>query len=169
MITKQKPHIDMEGIGSCRYVIMLLKKKGTKLHFKSPTAKRRNVLCVGVGHCWQGSNPRRPPRRTPGGAGYVSLCHLGLGGAYDTCYEKWCEYHRCRAIQLIDLKRPPLAYLAKAGMPCSAWAGGVDSIPANSDAQNVPSFRCWWIEMNLSPFIENLMDFLVSSSIRVYA
>jgi hypothetical protein len=24
-------------------------KKGTKLHFKSPTAESRNVLCVGVG------------------------------------------------------------------------------------------------------------------------
>ncbi len=24
-------------------------KKGTKLHFKSPTAERRHVLCVGVG------------------------------------------------------------------------------------------------------------------------
>jgi hypothetical protein len=31
------------------------------------------------------------------------------------------------------------------------WAG-VGSIPANSDAQNVPSFRRWRFEMKLSPF-----------------
>ncbi len=31
------------------------------------------------------------------------------------------------------------------------WAG-VGSIPANSDAQNVPSFRRWRFELKLSPF-----------------
>ncbi len=31
------------------------------------------------------------------------------------------------------------------------WAG-VGSIPANCDAQNVPSFRRWRFEMKLSPF-----------------
>ncbi len=31
--------------------------KGTKLHFKSPTAERRHASCVGG---WRGSNPRRP-------------------------------------------------------------------------------------------------------------
>jgi hypothetical protein len=36
-------------------------------------------------------------------------------------------------------------------MPCSSGAGGVGSIPANSDAQNVPSFRRWRFEMKLSP------------------
>jgi hypothetical protein len=34
----------------------------------------------------------------------------------------------------------------------SSWAGGVGSIPANPDAQNVPSFRRWRFEMKLSPF-----------------
>jgi hypothetical protein len=29
------------------------------------------------------------------------------------------------------------------GIPCSSGAGGVGSNPANSDAQNVPSFRRW--------------------------
>ncbi len=29
--------------------VSALRKKGTKLHFKSPTAERRHVLCVGVG------------------------------------------------------------------------------------------------------------------------
>jgi len=33
------------------------KIKGTKLHFKSPTAERRHASCVGG---WRGSNPRRP-------------------------------------------------------------------------------------------------------------
>jgi hypothetical protein len=31
-------------------------------------------------------------------------------------------------------------------------AGGVGSIPANSDAQNVPSFCRWRFEMKLSPY-----------------
>jgi hypothetical protein len=37
-------------------------------------------------------------------------------------------------------------------MPCSSGAGGVGSIPANSDAQSVPSFRRWRFEMKPSPF-----------------
>jgi hypothetical protein len=40
----------------------------------------------------------------------------------------------------------------QARIPCSSGAGGVGSIPANSDAQNVPSFRRWRFEMKLSPF-----------------
>jgi hypothetical protein len=39
-----------------------------------------------------------------------------------------------------------------ARIPCSSGAGGVGSIPANPDAQNVPSFRRWRFEMKLSPF-----------------
>ncbi len=35
--------------------------------------------------------------------------------------------------------------------PAPLGAGGVGSIPANSDAQNVPSFRRWRFEMKLSP------------------
>jgi hypothetical protein len=42
--------------------------------------------------------------------------------------------------------------ILKARIPCSSGAGGVGSIPANSDAQNVPSFRRWGFEMKLSPF-----------------
>ena len=37
----------------------------------------------------------------------------------------------------------PVAELIKADIPCSSGAGSVGSIPANSDAQNVPSFRRW--------------------------
>jgi hypothetical protein len=33
-------------------------------------------------------------------------------------------------------------------------AGGVGSIPANSDAQNVPSFRRLRFVMKLSPFLK---------------
>ena len=36
---------------------LTIKLKGTKLHFKSPTAERRHASCVGG---WRGSNPRRP-------------------------------------------------------------------------------------------------------------
>ncbi len=36
--------------------------------------------------------------------------------------------------------------------PALSGAGGVGSIPANSDAQNVHSFRRWRFEMKLSPF-----------------
>jgi hypothetical protein len=39
----------------------------------------------------------------------------------------------------------------KARIPCSSGTGGVGSIPANPDAQNVPSFRRWRFEMKLSP------------------
>jgi hypothetical protein len=44
-----------------------------------------------------------------------------------------------------------LAYLVKVGIPCSSGAGGVGSIPANSNALSVPSFRRWRFEMKLSP------------------
>jgi hypothetical protein len=39
----------------------------------------------------------------------------------------------------------------------------VGSIPANSDAQNVPSFRRWRFEMKLSPplFLEDLVVFYI--------
>ena len=37
--------------------------------------------------------------------------------------------------------------------PAPLGAGGVGSIPANPDAQNVPSFRSRRFEMKLSPFL----------------
>jgi hypothetical protein len=37
--------------------------------------------------------------------------------------------------------------------PAPLGAGGVGSIPANSDAQTVPLFRRWRFEMKLSPFL----------------
>ena len=37
--------------------------------------------------------------------------------------------------------------------PAPLGAGGVGSIPANPDAQNVPSFRRRRFEMKLSPFL----------------
>ncbi len=50
------------------------------------------------------------------------------------------------------LSHAPLAQFAKAGIPCSFGAGGMGSIPANSDARNVPSFRRWRFEMKICPF-----------------
>jgi hypothetical protein len=43
--------------------------------------------------------------------------------------------------------------MAKAGISCFSGAGGVGSIPANSDELNVPSFRRWRFEMKLSSFL----------------
>jgi hypothetical protein len=43
--------------------------QGTKLHFKSPTAERRHVLCVGVG----GDRTHAGPAARPNGAGYARL------------------------------------------------------------------------------------------------
>ncbi len=50
----------------------MLKKKGTKLHFKSPTAERRHVLCVGVGG-------DRTHASRPGGAGYAPFANSARG------------------------------------------------------------------------------------------
>ena len=44
-------------------------------------------------------------------------------------------------------------FTVKASIPCSSGAGGVGSIPANSDAQHLSSFRRWRFKMKLSPFI----------------
>ena len=47
---------------------------------------------------------------------------------------------------------PAVAERLRQAYPAPLGAGGVGSIPANSDAQNVPSFRRWRFEMKLSPF-----------------
>ena len=47
---------------------------------------------------------------------------------------------------------PTVAEWSRRTYPAPLGAGGVGSIPANSDAQNVPSFRRWRFEMKLSPF-----------------
>ncbi len=49
-----------------------LGKKGTKLHFKSPTAERRHASCVGG---WRGSNPRRPAPMEQGMPALTSVNH----------------------------------------------------------------------------------------------
>jgi hypothetical protein len=41
-------------------------KQGTKLHFESPRAGRRNVLCVGVGGPMAGIEPRLPAPKEQG-------------------------------------------------------------------------------------------------------
>jgi hypothetical protein len=55
-------------------------------------------------------------------------------------------------------------------IPCSSGAGGpgVVSIPAHSDAHNVPSFRRWRFEMKLSPFfLEGVLLFSVGYFIEL--
>jgi hypothetical protein len=46
----------------------------------------------------------------------------------------------------------PVAEWSRRTYPAPLGAGGVGSIPANSDAQRVPSFRRWRYVMKLSPF-----------------
>jgi hypothetical protein len=61
--------------GAIQYLMSMIAKlqrtlnsrKGTKLHFKSPTAGRRHVLCVG--HFGVGGDRTDAPR--PGGAGVM--------------------------------------------------------------------------------------------------
>ena len=52
--TKQKPNVE-----SSLTITALCGKRGTKLHFKSPMAERRHVLCVRVGGDRTDSNPCR--------------------------------------------------------------------------------------------------------------
>jgi hypothetical protein len=47
---------------------------------------------------------------------------------------------------------PTVAEWSRRTYPAPLGAGGVGSIPSNSDAQNVPSFRRWRFEMKLGPF-----------------
>ncbi len=46
---------------------------------------------------------------------------------------------------------PTVAEWSRRTYPAPLEAGGVGLIPANSDAQNVPSFRRWRFAMKLSP------------------
>jgi hypothetical protein len=46
---------------------------------------------------------------------------------------------------------PPVAERLRQAYPALLERAGVDSILANSDAQNVPCFRRWRFEMKLSP------------------
>ncbi len=55
------PVVIMSYIRLCKYIPactgLYRSVKGTKLHFKSPTAERRHASCVGG---WRGLNPRQP-------------------------------------------------------------------------------------------------------------
>jgi hypothetical protein len=53
-------------------ILRARKKRGTKLHFKSPAAERRHVLCVGVG-----GDRTQAARPGLGGAGHARLGQLG--------------------------------------------------------------------------------------------
>jgi hypothetical protein len=50
----------------------------------------------------------------------------------------------------LNKNRVTVAEWSRRTYPAPLGAGGVGSIPANSDAQNVPSFRRWRFEMKLS-------------------
>jgi hypothetical protein len=97
------------------------KKKGTKLHFKSPTAERRQVLCVGVGE-------DRTHASRPGGAGYARLSPTRLGRTLLHAFNSSCF--------------PPIAKRLRLAYPQAALQelACMGSIPTNSDEQNLPSF-----------------------------
>jgi hypothetical protein len=61
------------------------------------------------------------------------------------------KYRRSRVF-LDFLCMPTVADWSRRTYPAPLGAGGVGSIPANSDAQKVPSFSRWRFEMKLSPF-----------------
>jgi hypothetical protein len=57
---------------------------------------------------------------------------------------------------------PPVSERLRRAYPALLERAGVGSIPANSDAQNVPSFRRWQFEMkhwSLVPFWYHVYDF----------
>jgi hypothetical protein len=54
-------------------------------------------------------------------------------------------------VALYERRKSAQVLCAVARIPRSSGAGGVGSIPANPDAQNLPSFRRWRFEMKLSP------------------
>jgi hypothetical protein len=109
----------------------------------------------------------QPPRRSPCGpcpwrAGLPVL----RGPARTRCAthslacSSWCNR---RPVQLTSpvvptagpprsLCMPALAERLRRAYPAPLGRAGVGSIPANPDAQNVPSFRRWRFEMKLSPF-----------------
>ncbi len=57
----------------------------------------------------------------------------------------------CLCVCLSVLVMPAVAEWLRRAYPALLEWDGVGSIPANSDAQNVPSFRRWRFEMKLSP------------------
>ncbi len=54
-------------------------------------------------------------------------------------------------MSITTLQMPPVAERLRQAYPALLERAGVGSIPANSDAQNVPSFCRWRFEMKLSP------------------
>jgi hypothetical protein len=52
-----------------------------------------------------------------------------------------------------DRQMPAVAERLRRAYPALTERAGVGSIPANPDAQNVPSFRRWRLEMKSSPFL----------------
>jgi hypothetical protein len=84
-----------------------------------------------------------------------------------TCYRSMISNIRTRIVpEQVNLK---MHTSIKAGKPCSFGASGVSSIPANSDAQNVPSFRRRQFEMKLSPPLYFLRTSGPKSELETYS
>ncbi len=70
-------------------------------------------------------------------------------GKYSACFVVPRGYElQCARIYLLAV-----AEWSRRTYPAPLGSGGVGSIPTNSDAQNVPSFRRRRVEMKLSPFV----------------
>ncbi len=61
------------------------------------------------------------------------------------------QYHGSAFVRMYT-HIPVVAERLRRAYPALPERAGVGSIPANPDAQNVPSFRRWRFEMKLSPF-----------------
>ena len=65
---------------------------------------------------------------------------------------------------------PAVAEWLRQAYPALLELAGVGSIPTNSDAQHVPSFRRWRFEMKLSPCFDAhfLQDFLQTDKLNFH-
>jgi hypothetical protein len=59
---------------------------------------------------------------------------------------------------------PAVAERLRRAYPALLEWDSVGSIPANCDAQNVPSFRRWRFEMKLSPFFQIFMKCIMNNN-----
>jgi hypothetical protein len=81
-------------------------------------------------------------------AQYLSL-HSTVGSLNET---RPLGYYFSVMYIIVHFISPTVAEWSRRTYPAPLGAGGVGSIPANSEAQNVPSFRRWQFEMKFSPF-----------------
>ena len=80
--------------------------------------------------------------------------------------EKFGEYPKVNKTVIPDeFKDFTINERLRRAYPAPLGRAGVGSIPANPDAQNVPSFRRWRFEMKLSPFF--FIDFIMDVKIII--